>query len=413
MTFPPLNEQMDLILRGAEETISVEELERKVARSIRTETPLIIKEGFDPTAPDIHLGHTVSIRKLKHFQDLGHTVVFLIGDFTGLVGDPSGRSKIRPRMTTDEIKKNAETYCAQVFKILDSKKTQVRFNSEWLGKLTSYDFLALASFYTVARMLERDDFEKRYKSHTPIAVLEFLYPLMQAYDSVALKADVELGGTDQKFNLLLGRTIQECYQQEPQVCMMMPLLVGTDGVEKMSKSLGNYIGINDSPDEIYGKTMSISDNLIHPYFKLCTQVSVKDLERIEADLTQGRVNPRDHKRWLARELVSLYHSQEAAIQAEEKFDRVFRKKEMPTEMREYFYVTKNPVPIYRLLFEVHVTVSGSQARHLIESGAVQMDGQRVTDPLAQITVDHSISFRIGRQVLLVRPGTDQDSDDRE
>ncbi len=404
MSFPPLNEQMDLLLRGVEEVVSAEDLERKVARSIQTNQPLVIKEGFDPTAPDIHLGHTVSIRKLKHFQDLGHTVVFLIGDFTGLVGDPSGRSKVRPRMTQAEVKRNADTYRTQVFKILDPQKTQVRFNSEWLGKLTSYDFLALTSFYTVARMLERDDFEKRYKSQTPIAVLEFLYPLMQAYDSVALKADVELGGTDQKFNLLLGRTIQECYQQEPQVCMMMPLLVGTDGVDKMSKSLGNYIGINDSPDEIYGKTMSVPDNLIHPYFRLCTQVSIKDLERIEADLTQDRVNPRDHKRWLARELVTLYYSQEAAQEAEEKFDRLFRKKEMPDEIKEYLYDGDSPVTISRLVAQVGGAASGSEARRLIEGGGVQVDGQRVTNPLEEIVVDRPMLLKVGKRFFVrVRP----------
>jgi len=404
MIFPPLNEQMDLILRGAEETISVEDLERKLAHSIQTETPLIIKEGFDPTAPDIHLGHTVSIRKLKHFQDLGHTVVFLIGDFTGLVGDPSGRSKIRPRMTTDEIKKNAETYCAQVFKILDRKKTQVRFNSEWLGKLSSYDFLALASFYTVARMLERDDFDKRFKSQIPIAILEFLYPLLQAYDSVALKADVELGGTDQKFNLLLGRTIQECYQQEAQVCLMMPLLVGTDGVEKMSKSLGNFIGINESPEEIYGKTMSIPDNLIHPFFKLCTDVPAGDLEKIRAELAEGRVNPRDHKRRLACELVALYHSREAATRADENFDRLFRKKEVPDEISEYLYDDANPVAISRLIAQVGGAASNSEARRLIEGGGVQMDGQRVTDPMAQVTIDRPILLKVGKRFFIrVRP----------
>jgi tyrosyl-tRNA synthetase len=404
MSFPPLKEQMDLILRGAEETISVEDLERKVVRSIRTDTPLIIKEGFDPTAPDIHLGHTVSIRKLKHFQDLGHTVVFLIGDFTALVGDPSGRSKIRPRMTPDEVERNAETYCTQVFKILDRKKTQVRFNSEWLGKFTSYDFLALASYYTVARMLERDDFTKRFNSQTPIAILEFLYPLLQAYDSVALKADVELGGTDQKFNLLLGRTIQECYQQEAQVCMMMPLLVGTDGVEKMSKSLGNFIGINESPEEIYGKTMSIPDNLIHPFFKLCTDIPSKDLEKIQSDLTKGRVNPRDYKRQLACELAALYHSRQAANQADENFDKLFRKKEVPDEVGEYVYDGANPIAISRLIAQVGGATSNSEARRLIEGGGVQMDGNRVTDPIAQITIDRPILLKVGKRFFIrVRP----------
>jgi tyrosyl-tRNA synthetase len=404
MPFPPLNEQMDLILRGAEEVISVEELERKVAASIRTDTPLVIKEGFDPTAPDIHIGHAVSIQILKHFQDIGHTVIFLIGDFTALVGDPSGRSKIRPRMTRSEVDANAETYRAQIFKILDRKKTQVRFNSEWLGELTSYDFLELASYYTVARMLERDDFDKRFKSQTPIAILEFLYPLLQAYDSVALKADVELGGTDQKFNLLLGRTIQEYYKQEPQVCLMLPLLAGTDGVEKMSKSLNNYIGINEPPGEIYGKTMSIPDTLIHPYFKLCTQVSGQDLDRIEADLVAERVNPRDHKQWLARELVTLYHSAEEAVQAEREFDKLFRKKEVPDEVAEFIYDGENSIAIARLVALVGGAASNSEARRLTEAGAVQIDSEKVTDPLKVITIDHPILVKVGKRFFIrVRP----------
>ncbi len=404
MSFPPLNEQMDLILRGAEEIISAENLERKIARSIKTNTPLIVKEGFDPTAPDIHIGHAVSIRKLKHFQDLGHTVVFLIGDFTALVGDPSGRSKIRPRMTREEVKQNAETYRTQVFKILNPEKTQVRFNSEWLGKLSSYDILALTSYYTVARMLERDDFEKRFKSQTPIAVLEFLYPLLQAYDSVALKADVELGGTDQKFNLLLGRTIQGNYSQEPQVCMMLPLLVGTDGVEKMSKSLNNYIGINESADEIYGKTLSIPDEQIHPYFQLCTQVSEKELEAIKKDLAEQRVNPRDHKRRLARELVGLYHSEQAALQAEENFDKLFRKKEIPDEIEEYLYDGENPVTVSGLIALVGGAPSKSAARRLVEGGGVQLDGRKVSDPLEKIFIDKPILLRVGKRFFKrVRP----------
>jgi tyrosyl-tRNA synthetase len=404
MTSPPLNEQMDLLLRGVEEVVSPEDLERKVSRAIQTNQPLVVKEGFDPTAPDIHLGHAVTIRKLKHFQDLGHTVVFLIGDFTGLVGDPSGRSKVRPRMTQAEVEKNADTYRTQVFKILDPQKTQVRFNSEWLGKLTSYDLLALTSYYTVARMLERDDFDKRYKSQTPIAILEFLYPLMQAYDSVALKADVELGGTDQKFNLLLGRTIQEYYKQEPQVCMMMPLLVGTDGIEKMSKSLGNYIGIDESPDEIYGKTMSIPDNLIQPYFRLCTQVSARELEKIEADLAHGKVNPRDHKRWLARELVTLYYSNEVAQEAEEKFDRLFRKKEVPEEIKEHIYDGETRTTISRLIAQVGGAASGSEARRLVQGGGVQIDGQRVSNPLEEIVIDRPILLKVGKRFFVrVRP----------
>ena len=404
MSFPPLNEQMDLILRGVEEVISAENLEKKIARAIKTDTPLIVKEGFDPTAPDIHIGHAVSIRKLKHFQDLGHTVVFLIGDFTALVGDPSGRSKIRLRMTREEVKQNAETYRNQVYKILNPEKTQVRFNSEWLGKLSSYDILALTSYYTVARMLERDDFEKRFKSQTPIAVLEFLYPLLQAYDSVALKADVELGGTDQKFNLLLGRTIQENYGQEPQVCMMLPLLVGTDGVEKMSKSLNNYIGINESPDEIYGKAMSIPDEQICNYSGLCTQIPKEELERIRRDLAEKCVNPRDCKRRLARELVRFYYSEQEALQAEENFDKLFRKKEIPDEIDEFLYDGENPITISGLIALVGGASSKSAARRLVEGGGVQLESRKVSDPLEKIFIDKPILLRVGKRFFKrVRP----------
>ena len=335
MPFPPVKEQLDLLLRGVEEVISVEDLERKLARSEMTGTPLIVKEGFDPTAPDLHIGHTVQIRKLKQFQDLGHRVVFLIGDFTGRVGDPSGRSKTRPPMTAEDIERNAATYREQVFKILDPQKTEIRFNSEWLGALSPYDFLRLTSHYTVARMLERDDFEKRYRSNQPIAILEFMYPLLQAYDSVALKSDVELGGTDQKFNLLLGRTLQEHFGIEPQVCLMLPLLVGTDGTEKMSKSLNNYIGIHEPPQQIYGKTLSIPDELIVSYFTLATDVPKGEITRVAEGMKTGALNPRDAKRRLARELVTLYHSADAAASAEAEFDKVFARKEVPDEIADF------------------------------------------------------------------------------
>ena len=405
MTFPPVKEQLDLILRGVEELISPEDLERKLERSFRAGEPLLIKEGFDPTAPDLHIGHAVTLRKLKQFQDLGHRVVFLIGDFTGRVGDPSGRSKTRPAMTSEEIERNAQTYRDQVFKILDAKKTEVRFNSEWLGTLSPYDFLRLTSHYTVARMLERDDFEKRYRAGQPIAILEFMYPLLQAYDSVALASDVELGGTDQKFNLLLGRTLQEHYGREPQVCLMMPLLPGTDGVEKMSKSLHNYIGIHESPQEIYGKTLSIPDDMIVPYFVLATEVPRTEVEQIERDMKAGRLNPRDPKRRLARELVSLYHSAEAATQAEAEFDRVFAKKELPDEVHDFAVVSRDEMPLAKLIVEAGGAKTTSEARRLIEAGGVRLDGEKTEDAMMRVRVDRPILLKVGKRffVRLVPP----------
>jgi tyrosyl-tRNA synthetase len=405
LRFPPVKEQLDLLLRGVEETILVEDLERKLERSEKSGEPLIVKEGFDPTAPDLHLGHTVTIRKLRQFQDLGHRVVFLIGDFTGRVGDPSGRSKTRPPMTEAEIKRNAQTYRDQVFKILDPKKTQVRFNSEWHSALSPYDFLHLTSHYTVARMLERDDFDKRFKSGQPIAILEFLYPLLQAYDSVALRADVELGGTDQKFNLLLGRTVQEHYGVEPQVCMMLPLLAGTDGVEKMSKSLDNYIGIHEPPQEIYGKTLSIPDELIVPYFVLTTDVAPSEIAQIAEDLKQGRTNPRDPKRRLARELVTLYHSPEAAEQAEAAFDRLFAKKEVPDDVKDFAVTNGEAQPLAQVMVASGLCRSNSEARRLIEGGGVQLDGRKVSDPMLRILVDKPMLLKVGKRffVRLVPP----------
>lgn len=405
MKFPPVKEQLDLLLRGVEETILVEDLERKLERSRKSGEALIIKEGFDPTAPDLHIGHTVTIRKLRQFQELGHQVIFLIGDFTGRVGDPSGRSKTRPAMTGEEIKRNAQTYRDQVFKILDPKKTQVRFNSEWHGALSPYDFLQLTTHYTVARMLERDDFDKRFKSGQPIAILEFLYPLLQAYDSVALRADVELGGTDQKFNLLLGRTVQEHYGIEPQVCMMLPLLAGTDGVEKMSKSLDNYIGIYEPPQEIYGKTLSIPDELIIPYFVLATDVPQNEIARIAEELKEGRTNPRDPKRRLARELVALYHTREAAEQAEAAFDRLFTKKEVPEDVRDFAVTAGESLPLARLIVECAAAASNSEARRLIEGGGVQLEGERVSDPMLRILVDRPMLLKVGKRffVRLVPP----------
>ena len=394
-----VQEQMEVILRGTAEVISEEELEGKIERSLRTGKPLTVKQGFDPTAPDIHIGHTVSLRKLRQFQDLGHKVVFLIGDFTGMIGDPSGRSEMRKRLSRQEVLQNARTYQEQVFKILDPERTVVAFNSEWCEPMKFEDVLVLASRYTVARMLERDDFSQRYKQGKPITIMEFLYPLIQAYDSVALKADVEVGGTDQKFNLLVGRDVQREYGQEPQVALMMPLLVGTDGKEKMSKSLGNYIGINEPPEEIYGKTMSIPDFLIYPYFELATDVDSSELAEIKRSLEDPEVNPMDLKRRLARRLVAMYHGEEAARRAEEAFDKVFRRREVPDEVPEYV-LNQDRIWIVRLLTSSGLASSNSEARRLIAQGGVYIDGRRVTDPNLEVEFKGGEVVKVGKRKFL-------------
>ncbi len=395
-SFPPVKEQIDLIKLGSEEILSEDDLVRKLERSCKTGQPLIIKQGFDPTAPDLHIGHAVSIRKLRQFQELGHTVVFLIGDFTGRVGDPSGRSKTRPPMTEADVQRNAQTYRDQVFKILDPQKTVIRFNSEWLGVLTPYDLVALTSHYTVARMLERDDFDKRYKSNQPISILEFMYPLLQGYDSVALKSDVELGGTDQKFNLLVGRTLQEHYGLEPQVCLLMPLLVGTDGTDKMSKSLNNYIGINEPAREIFGKTMSIPDAQILSYLTLATGASPVEVSTVRKSLESG-ANPRDAKRDLAVRIASLYCGDDAVRHALEEFDRVFSKKEIPDVISEFLVPNHESHALAKLMVESGGAKSNSEARRLIEAGGVQLDGVKVTDPHLHIAVDSPVLLKVGKR----------------
>ena len=402
-----LNEQMDIIRRGTEEIISEEELARKVERSIRDQRPLIVKQGFDPTAPDIHIGHTVSIRKLKEFQDLGHRVVFLIGDFTGMIGDPTGKTEMRRRLSKEEVLQNAETYKQQIFKILDPEKTVIDFNSRWCAPLTFEDVLELTSRYTVARMLERDDFEGRYREGKPISIMEFLYPLVQGYDSVALKADVELGGTDQKFNLLVGRDLQREYGQEPQVVITMPLLVGTDGTEKMSKSLGNYIGINEPPGEIYGKTMSIPDELIYPYFELAADVSLKELREIKQKLDEGRAHPMDLKRQLARRLVAMYHDAKEAQTAEEAFDAVFKAGKVPEEIPEYSLPPgRETIWIVRLLTASGMAASNSEARRLIQQGAVSIEGRRVNDVEAELSLQGGEVLKVGkRKFVRIRKNT--------
>jgi len=399
--FPSVEEQMKVIRRGAEEIIPEEELVKKLERSIREKKPLVIKEGFDPTAPDLHLGHMVSIRKMKQFQDLGHTVVFLIGDFTGMIGDPSGKNEMRRRMTREEVQKNAETYKEQIFKVLDPEKTVIDFNSRWLAPLKFEDILVLTSKYTVARMLERDDFQKRFREGRPISIMEFLYPLAQAYDSVALKADVELGGTDQKFNLLVGRDIMREYGLEPQVILTLPLLVGLDGVEKMSKSLGNYVGINEPPGEMYGKLMSIPDHLIYTYYELATDVPEEELPRIKQQLEDPSVNPRDLKARMAFEIVRMYHGLEAAKKAEEEFNRVFRQKELPSEMPEYVYdPAQGKVWIVRLLSSAGLVSSNAEARRLIQQGAVSINGEKISNPDLEFVPEPDTVIKVGKRRFL-------------
>jgi len=369
-----IDEQLDFLGKGTTEIIRKEELRSKLERSAKTGKPLRVKLGVDPTAPDIHLGHTVVIRKLRAFQELGHTVIFLIGDFTGLIGDPSGNSATRPQLTRDEINANAETYKQQIFKLLDPEKTEMRFNSEWMDKLGSDGFIRLAAHVTVKQILERDDFAKRLSEEKPIALHELLYPLTQAYDSVALEADVELGGTDQKFNLLMGRNLQREYQQEAQVCVIMPLLEGTDGVQKMSKSLGNYIGINEPPSEIFGKVMSISDDLMWRYYELLTDLTPAQI----GALKNSERNPRDIKSELAKSIITDFHSATDAQQAEEEFVRRFRNKEIPDEVEERVLPSNHPKgwDLSHLLVTIGLADSKAEARRLIQQGGVSVDGEK-------------------------------------
>ncbi|MCB0403947.1 MAG: tyrosine--tRNA ligase [Bdellovibrionales bacterium] len=368
--------QLEELKRGTEEILVEKDLLEKLKKSEKTGKPLIIKAGFDPTAPDLHLGHTVLMQKMAQFQRMGHEVVFLIGDFTGLVGDPSGKSKTRPQLTPEQVKANAETYKEQVFKILDPKTTRVAFNSTWLEKLSSFEFVKLAAQSNVARMLERDDFSKRYKANESISIHEFLYPLLQAYDSVALKADVELGGTDQKFNLLLGRELMRQYGQEPQVCITMPLLEGLDGVQKMSKSLGNYVGVYESPNEIFGKLMSLPDASLRRYFDLLSDLSIQDIQDLFQRLESGKEHPRDVKIRFACEMVSRFHSSDAAVHAKEHFERVFSKKEVPDDIPE-FDVVAGEIWLPKLLTDLGFVGSTSEGKRLIKQGAVKADQGKV------------------------------------
>lgn len=371
--FPPLNEQMDEIRRGTVDIIPEDHLAKKVERSIAKGEPLIVKQGFDPTRPDLHVGHLVSIKKLRTFQELGHGVVFLIGDFTAMVGDPSGASETRPRLTEEEVALNASTYREQIFRVLDPKRTRIERNSRWLGAMTPADILTLTSHYTVARMLERDDFAKRWKAQSPISIMEFLYPLLVAYDSVVLKADVELGGTDQRFNLLMGRAIMERYGLEPQVALIMPLLRGLDGERKMSKSYDNYIGLAEAAEDMYGKTMSIPDTLLHEWITLLSSVSSAELP---GALARAQGGPYAAKRALAADLVTQFHGAEAAAAAGAHFDKLFKKKEAPA-VRPAF--THAPGKLAAVLKDIGFAKSASEARRMIEQGGVQLDGAKPED----------------------------------
>jgi tyrosyl-tRNA synthetase len=399
--FPSLEEQMEMIRRGAAEIIPEEDLARKIKQSIRTRTPLNVKLGCDPSRPDLHLGHSVVLRKLRQFQDLGHQAILIIGDFTGMIGDPSGRSKTRLPLTLEETRKNGQSYFDQATKILSAKKVKMLYNSEWLSKMNFEEVIRLASKYTVARILERDDFAERYKAGDPISIHELLYPLAQAMDSVAIKADIELGGTDQKFNLLVGRDIQREYGQDPQVILTTPILAGTDGVEKMSKSLDNYIAITDPPDEIYGKTLSIPDNLILDYFLLTTNVTAEELGGFRRQLSDRSVNPRDLKRRLARELVTLYYDEPAAHRAEEEFDRIFVAKEVPENVENFTLHTGNKkISIIELLAATKMASSNSDARRLVQQGGVTIDGKKITDVNFVLVLEREVILKVGKRRFL-------------
>ncbi|HPZ81553.1 MAG TPA: tyrosine--tRNA ligase [Candidatus Atribacteria bacterium] len=396
-----LDKDLALIERGVEEIIGIEDLKRKLLRFYQTGKPLVVKEGFDPSAPDIHLGHTVTLRKLRQFQDLGHQVVFLIGDFTGRIGDPSGRSETRRQLTEEEVKQNAQTYAQQVSKILDLQKTIIEFNSKWLSKLTLADLIEITSRITVARMLEREDFAKRLKTGKPVGLHEFLYPVMQAYDSVALQADVELGGRDQRFNLLVGRDLQRELGQEPQVVITMPLLEGTDGVEKMSKSLGNYIGIDEPPFTMFGKVMSIPDSLIEKYFLLVTDVSVEEIQKMKTEYEKGELHPRDWKKRLAFEIVRMYHGEKEAILSQEDFERAFTRKEMPEEAHEIVIpsslLREGKIWILRLLQETGVSSSNAELRRLIEQGGVYFNGERISNVNTDLPIQDGDYLKVGKK----------------
>jgi tyrosyl-tRNA synthetase len=393
-----IEEQVSLIERGTVDVVSRDDLVRKLEKSRASGIPLKIKTGFDPTAPDLHLGHTVLIQKMKHFQDLGHDIYFLIGDFTGMIGDPTGKSETRKPLTLEDVARNAETYKEQIFKILDPEKTKVVFNSTWLDELSSQDMIRLASQLTVARMLEREDFKVRFNNERPISIHEFLYPLIQGYDSVALEADVELGGTDQLFNLLMGRDLQRAWKQEPQVVITTPLLEGLDGVNKMSKSLGNYIGITETADNIYGKVMSISDSLMFRYYELLSDLSAAEIKALESGIDDGTLHPKEVKKKLAKELTARFYGLNAAEKAEEVFEQVFKHHGLPEDIPE-LHLKKDDGAVWlpKLLVEAGLTVSTSEARRMIKQKAVSLDGEKVQDLEYMVQPSTEIMVKVGKR----------------
>ena len=396
MSFLPVNNQFDQIKRGCEEIIPENQLLDKLKRSYDSNTPLRVKLGCDPSRPDLHVGHGVVLRKLRHFQDLGHQSILVIGDFTAMIGDPSGRNKTRPQLTLEETKVNAESYINQAGQILDLEKLEIVYNSDWLNKMDFSDVIKLSSHYTVARMLERDDFTKRYQSETPISIHEFMYPLAQGMDSVHLNADIELGGTDQKFNLLVGRDLQKEYDQEPQCVLTLPLLEGTDGQDKMSKSYGNDIGLTDSPQEMYGKTMSITDEMIVKYFRLAADASDEVLVKIESNLNDSSYNPRDAKRLLARSLVELYYDSDSALKAEDHFDEVIVNKSIPDDIPEF--QIEHKTSLVDAVFLSKVVASKSEVRRLVKQGAVSVDGKKIDD--ASFSLRSGQVIKIGKRRFL-------------
>jgi tyrosyl-tRNA synthetase len=403
-TFLPVDEQLTYLKKGSAEIIREADLRAKLEKSRATGNPLRVKLGMDPTAPDLHLGHTVVLRKLKHFQDLGHTAIFLIGDFTGMIGDPTGRSVTRPPLTREQIEVNAETYKAQVFKILDPQKTVVDFNRRWMGTFTADDFVRLMAKYTVSQLLEREDFHKRFHDEKPISVHELLYPLVQGYDSVALEADVELGGTDQKFNLLVGRELQRAYGQESQVVLTTPILEGLDGVQKMSKSLGNAIGIHEPPLEMYGKVMSISDEMMWRYYELLTDVLQIQIDALREGVQTGERHPMEVKKSLARLIVSDFHSREAAETAAKDWTEQFQEGRVPDHVSEVaIEVTENGVRLDKLLFRVDLAESVTDAGRKLKQKAVKVNGALVTDPVTRIDLSEPVTLQVGRKIRIVRP----------
>jgi len=406
-----VDRQMEIISRGTVDVLPLDEFRLKLARSVRDNVPLRVKQGFDPTAPDIHLGHAVCIRKLKQFQDLGHKVILIVGDYTALIGDPSGRSATRPQLEYEQILKNAETYEEQFFKILDKSRTEVVHNGDWFKKLEFAEVMRLAAKYTVARILERDDFAERFKAETPISVHELLYPIMQAYDSVAIRADIEIGATEQKFNLLAGRTIQEAYGLEAQCILTMPVLVGLDGERRMSKSLGNYIGVDEPSREMFGKVMSIPDKLIEQYFILATDCSIEKLDDVTHRLKDGRTNPMELKRELGIMIVDSYHPLGSGQAANEEFTRMFSEKELPDEMPEMgpadlqrLQLDPGKVYLVHLLTRANLAKSSSEARQLIEAGSVRLNGERVNDQALEFALDREMVLKVGkRRFLKLKP----------